>query len=163
MGQIRVRDGLFACSAILVHNHESERRPQSFVTRKITRAAAAIKLGLAGELRLGDPSAIRDWSFAQDMMRGCRLMVAAEHPGDYVLASGIGHTVQDLLQAAFAHVGLDPARYVRIDADLVRAPETVAPIGDATRARTALGWEPTLTFAQLVARMVDADLAALST
>jgi GDPmannose 4,6-dehydratase len=161
VGQIRGRDGIFACSAIL-YNHESERRPESFVTRKVTRAAAAIKLGLADELTLGDTAAIRDWSFAQDIMRGCRLMLGAEQPGDYVLASGIGHTVDDLLRIAFAHVGLDPAAHVRIDRELVRAPEPVTPIGDPGRARTQLGWEPTVTFEQLIRRMVDADLRELS-
>jgi GDPmannose 4,6-dehydratase len=161
VGKIRERSGIFAASAIL-YNHESERRPPNFVTRKITRGAAAIKLGLADELTLGDTSATRDWSFAGDIMRGCRLILAAEEPSDFVLASGIGHTVDDLLHAAFAHVGLDPAEYVRIDPELVRAPEQVAPVGDPSRARTQLGWEPTLTFEQLIARMVDADLQELS-
>ena len=160
-GQMRDHYGLFACSAIL-YNHESERRPENFVTRKITRAAAAIKLGLADELTLGDTSAVRDWSFAGDIMRGCRLMLARDEPRDYVLASGVGHTVADFLDAAFAHVGLDPADYVRTDPDLVRAPERVPPIGDPSRARAELGWAPTLSFEQLVARMVDADLADLS-
>ena len=160
VGQMRERDGLFVCSAI-PFNHESERRPENFVTRKITRAAAAIKLGRADELTLGDTRAMRDWSFAGDIMRGCRLMLATETPGDYVLASGVGHTVQELLEAAFARVDLDPADYVRTDPALVRAPEAVPPIGDPGRARTELGWEPTLSFEQLVARMVDADLRAL--
>jgi GDPmannose 4,6-dehydratase len=160
VGQIRERNGIFACSAIL-YNHESERRAESFVTRKITRAAAAIKLGLAQELTLGDTSATRDWSFAGDIMRGCRLMLTADRPGDFILASGIGHTVDDLLQAAFTHVGLDPSRYVRIDPKLVRAPEATKPVGDPSRARSQLGWAPTLNFEQLVARMVDADLREL--
>jgi GDPmannose 4,6-dehydratase len=161
VGLIRGHSGVFACSAILF-NHESERRPTNFVTRKITRAAASIKLGLSQELTLGDTSAIRDWSFAPDVMRGCRLMLGQERPGDYILASGVGHTVADLLRVAFAHAGLDPADHVRTDPDLVRAPETTAPVGDPGRARTELGWAPTLTFEQLVARMVDADLAELS-
>jgi GDPmannose 4,6-dehydratase len=160
VGQIRDRDGIFACSAIL-YNHESERRPQSFVSRKITHAAAAIKLGLADELTLGDMTATRDWSFAPDIMRGCRLMLGADEPGDYVLASGIGHTVADLLQTAFGHIGLDPAGYVRADPDLVRAPEAVKLIGDPSRARARLGWEASVTFEQLVGGMVDADLARL--
>jgi GDPmannose 4,6-dehydratase len=161
VGLLRDRDGIFACSAIL-YNHESERRPENFVTRKITRAAAAIKLGLAHELALGDMSAVRDWSFAGDIMRGCRLMVARDAPRDYVLASGVGHTVADFVNAAFAHVGLDPADHVRTDSELVRPPERIAPVGDPSRARAELGWAPTLTFEQLVARMVDADLADLS-
>ncbi|HET8976843.1 MAG TPA: GDP-mannose 4,6-dehydratase [Solirubrobacteraceae bacterium] len=160
VGQMREHDGLFACSAI-PFNHESERRPENFVTRKITRTVAAIRLGLADELTLGDTGAVRDWSFAGDIMAGCRLMLAAETPRDYVLASGVGHTVQELLETAFAHVGLDPAGYVRTDPSLVRAPEAIPPIGDAGRARAELGWEPTLSFEQLVARMVDADLREL--
>jgi GDPmannose 4,6-dehydratase len=161
VGLMREHTGVFACSAILF-NHESERRSPHFVTRKITRAAASIKLGLSSELTLGDTSAIRDWSFAPDVMRGCRLMLGHERAGDYILASGIGRTVDDLLRVAFAHAGVDPAEHVRTDPDLVRASETTPPVGDPTRARTELGWAPTLTFEQLVARMVDADLAELS-
>lgn len=161
VGQLRGHAGIFACSAIM-YNHESERRPETFVTRKITRAAAAIKLGLATELTLGNTSVVRDWSFAADIMRGCRLMLARPRPDDYVLASGVGHTVADLLDAAFAHVGLDPEDYVRTDPELVRAPEATPPVGDPGRARDELGWVSTLTFEQLVARMVDADLAELS-
>jgi GDPmannose 4,6-dehydratase len=161
VGQLRERDGLFACSAIL-YNHESERRPESFVTHKITRAAAAIKLGRIDELRLGDTSATRDWSFAGDIMRGCRLMLARDQPGDYILASGTGHTVDEFLQTAFAHVGLDPAEFTRTDPTLVRGPERTKPIGDPGKARAQLGWEPTLSFEQLVARMVDADLRELA-
>jgi GDPmannose 4,6-dehydratase len=161
VGQLRERRGLFSCSAIL-YNHESERRPETFVTRKITRGAAAIKLGLADELTLGDTSATRDWSFAGDMMRGCRLILAHDTPDDYVLASGIGHTVDDLLHVAFAHVGLDPGVYVRIDPDLVRGPEHTKPVGDPSRARDRLGWVPSMTFEALVGRMVDADLEQLA-
>ena len=161
VGLMRGHTGVFACSAILF-NHESERRPPSFVTRKITRAAASIKLGLSDALTLGDTSATRDWSFAPDVMRGCRLILGHERPRDYILASGVGHTVDELLRTAFAHAGLDPAEHVRTDTGLVRAPETTRPVGDPTRARTELGWEPTLTFEQLVVRMVDADLAELS-
>ena len=160
VGLIRERTGIFACSGIL-YNHESERRPENFVTRKITRAAAAIKLGLAGELSLGDTSAVRDWSFAADIMHGCRLMLAQEQAGDYVLASGIPHTVQQLLDAAFAHVGLCPGDYVQIDQSLVRTAEPTERIGDTSLARAKLGWEPTITFEQLIARMVDADLRRL--
>jgi GDPmannose 4,6-dehydratase len=161
VGLMRSSTGIYACSGILF-NHESERRPERFVSRKITRAAAAIKLGQTGELSLGDISAVRDWSFAGDFMRGCRLMLAQDRPDDYVLASGIPHTVEDLLDAAFAHVGLDPDDYVRIDQGLVRAHEEIQPIGDSSRARAQLGWAPTLTFEQLIARMVDADLRELS-
>jgi GDPmannose 4,6-dehydratase len=160
VGLMRQHAGLFACSAIL-YNHESERRPANFVTRKITRAAAAIRLGLAEELVLGDTTATRDWSFAPDIMRGCRLMLAQDSARDYILASGVGHTVQQFLEAAFAHVGLDPARHVRTDPRLIRGPEQTRPVGDPARARAELGWRPSLTFEQLVARMVDADLTEL--
>ena len=161
VGQMRTRDGIHACSAIL-YNHESERRPANFVTRKITRAAAEIKLGIASEVTLGDTSAVRDWSYAGDIMAGCRQILAGERPADYILASGVGHTVQDFVEAAFAHVGLDPATHVRTDPSLVRPPETTAPVGDPGRARRELGWEPQVSFEQLVARMVDADLAFLA-
>jgi len=161
VGQIRERDGIFACSAIL-YNHESERRPERFVTRKVTRGAAKVKLGLADELTLGDTSATRDWSFAADIMRGCRLMLGQSQPRDYILASGRGHTVDDLVHAAFAHVGLDPSAYVRVDPELRRSPEPVAPVGDPGRARAELGWSATLTFRGLIERMVDADLADIA-
>jgi GDPmannose 4,6-dehydratase len=160
VGLMREHSGVFACSAIL-YNHESERRSPDFVTRKITRGAAAIKLGLTDELILGDTSATRDWSFAPDIMRGCRLMLAHDQARDYILAGGVGRTVQEFLEAAFGHVGLDPARYVRTDPSLVRGPEQTPPVGDPSRARAELDWRPTLTFEQLVARMVDADLAEL--
>jgi len=161
LGQLRSRHELFAVSGIL-YNHESERRPPRFVTRKIARGAAEISLGRRQTLTLGDLSAVRDWSFAGDVMRGAWLSLRHETPQDYVFCSGIGHTVEDLVRAAFAHLGLDPADHVEIDPTLVRAPEQVPPIGDPRRAREALGWEPTLDFAALVARMVDADLAELS-
>jgi GDPmannose 4,6-dehydratase len=160
VGQMRQKAGIFACSGIL-YNHESERRPEKFVSRKITRGAAAIRLGLASELTLGDVTAVRDWSFAGDIMRGGWLMLQQSQARDYVLASGVGHTVQDLLQAAFAHVELDASDYVRTDASLARTPEQTQPIGDSSRARDELGWSPALTFEQLIGRMVDADLREL--
>jgi GDPmannose 4,6-dehydratase len=158
--QLRDRDGRFAVTGIL-YNHESERRPQRFVTRKITRAAAEIALGRRERLQLGDLSAVRDWSFAGDVMHGAWLSLQHASAGDYVFAGGVGHSVAELLDAAFRHVGLDPADHVDVDPTLVRAPETVAPIGDATRARERLGWAPTVSFTQLVGRMVDADHEAL--
>ncbi len=160
VGRIREHTGIFACSGIL-YNHESERRPERFVSRRITRAAAEIKLGLTRELTLGDTGAVRDWSFAGDIMAGCRLILGHDRPDDYVLCSGIPHTVQDLVDTAFAHAGLDPERYVRTDPSLVRAPEPIAPIGDPGRARAQLGWRATVSFEQLIARMVDADLREL--
>jgi GDPmannose 4,6-dehydratase len=161
VGQLRERNGIFACSGILF-NHESERRPENFVSRKITHGAATIKLGLADELILGDLDAVRDWSFAGDIVRGCWLMLQQETPRDYVLASGEKHTVRDLLQAAFTRVGLDPDNHVRIDSSLVRKSEPVPMVGDPRRARSDLDWSPSLTFEQMIARMVDADLRALT-
>jgi GDPmannose 4,6-dehydratase len=160
-GRMRDHDGLFACSGIL-YNHESERRPESFVPRKIARAAAAIKLGQASELVLGALDAVRDWSFAGDVVRGAWLMLQQDSPDDYILASGVGHTVAELTEVAFACVGLDAREYVRVDPALVRSAEPVALIGDPSRARQRLGWEPTLTFEQLIERMVEADLRDLS-
>jgi GDPmannose 4,6-dehydratase len=157
---LRAHDGLYACSGIL-YNHESERRPERFVTRKITRAAAAIKLGLAHELVLGDLGAVRDWSFAGDIMWGARLMLKGERPADYVLASGRGHTVGELADAAFACVELEAERYVRVDPALVRAPESTPLVGDPAKAQRELGWRARLSFEELIERMVRADLQEL--
>jgi GDPmannose 4,6-dehydratase len=151
---------LFACSGIL-YNHESERRPEPFVSRKVTRAAAAIKLGLEHELVLGDLDAVRDWSFAGDFMHGAWLMLQQDRPGDYVLASGVGHTVAEFAHAAFACVGLDAERYLRVDPSLVRPVETTPSVGDPRKARALLGWEPRVGFEELVERMVRADLRSL--
>lgn len=159
VGQMRSRDGLFACSGIL-YNHESERRPEHFVTRKIARAAAQIKLGLADEVVLGDLQAVRDWSFAGDVMHGAWLMLQQDEPDDYVLASGVGHTVSQLAQLAFSHVGLDAQRCIRVDESLMRGAESTPQVGDPTRAVHKLGWQQTLSFEQLVERMVDEDLKA---
>jgi GDPmannose 4,6-dehydratase len=161
VGAMRERHGLFACSGI-TYNHESARRPPQFVSRKITRAAAAIRLGLQDELVLGDLSAIRDWSHAEDVMRAARLALAHDVPDDYIVASGVGRRVNDLVELAFARVGLDPSAHVRVDPDLVRPPEATPPVGDPARARDVLGWQPAWSFEALVAEMVDADLAALS-
>lgn len=160
VGQLRSHDGIFACSGIL-YNHESERRPEMFVTRRITRAAAAIKAELEDELVLGDLSAIRDWSFAGDVVRGAWLMLQQDRPADYVIASGVGHTVAEFAEVAFAHVGLNARDYIRIDRSLQRVPEATPPVGDPNLARQVLGWEPTLTFEQLVRRMVDYDVRRL--
>ncbi len=160
VGAMREHDGLFACSGI-VYNHESERRPERFVTRRITRAAAEIALGLCGELTLGSLEAVRDWSFAGDIVRGAWLMLQQERAEDYVLASGVPHTVAEFAAAAFACVGLDAERYLRVDSALVRAPERTPSVGDPSRARERLGWEPEVSFAELVQRMVQADLQAL--
>jgi GDPmannose 4,6-dehydratase len=160
VGQLRAHDGVFACSGIL-YNHESERRSEQFVTRKITRAAAAIKLGLRDEVVLGDTAAVRDWSFAGDMMLGAWLMLQQDEPGDYILASGVGRTVAEFAEQAFAYAGLRAEDHVSFDASLRRPPEPTPRVGDASRARERLGWRPTLTFDGLVERMVEADLRAL--
>jgi GDPmannose 4,6-dehydratase len=160
LGALRRRDGLFACSGILA-NHESERRPERFVTRKITRAAAAIKLGLQDELRLGDIDAIRDWSFAGDIMLGAWMMLQQGEPRDYVLASGVGRTVREFAEAAFRCVGLEVEGYLDVDPALVRPREATPNVGDPSCAREMLGWEPRLSFEELVERMVEADLRSL--
>ena len=160
VGTMRRHEGLHASSGIL-YNHESERRPPQFVTRRISRGAAAIALGLESELTLGSLDAIRDWSFAGDVVAGAWLMLQQERPDDYVLASGIPHTVRELVQAAFACVDLEAEPYIRVDETLVRAPERVPSVGDPSRARRVLGWRPQLDFEQLVERMVLADVRSL--
>jgi GDPmannose 4,6-dehydratase len=157
---LRSKHGLHASSAI-AYNHESPRRPERFLPRKVARAAAAIKLGLQDELVLGDMNAVRDWSHARDVVRGYRLMLAQDKPGDYVLASGVGRTVGDLVAAAFAVVGLEPERHVRSDARFIRPSERTPPVGDISRARERLGWEPETSFEAMIEEMVHADLAAL--
>ena len=160
VGAMREHDGLHACSGI-VFNHESERRPERFVTRRITRGAAEIALGLREELTLGSLDAVRDWSFAGDIVRGAWLMLQQERPDDYILASGVPHTVAEFAQAAFACVDLDAERYLRVDPALVRPPEDTPSVGDPRKARERLGWEPEVSFAELVERMVRADLRSL--
>ncbi|MGO9488768.1 MAG: GDP-mannose 4,6-dehydratase [Solirubrobacteraceae bacterium] len=160
LGAMRSRDGLHASSAI-VFNHESERRPEQFVTRRISRAAAAISLGLEQELTLGSLDAVRDWSFAGDIVRAAWLMLQQDRGRDYVLASGVGHTVAELAEVAFACVGLRAEEHIRTDASLVREPEPTPSVGDPSRARRELGWHPELSFEALVARMVAADLRSL--
>ncbi len=160
VGAMRRHDGLHASSGI-VYNHESERRPEHFVTRRISRAAAAIALGLESEVTLGSLDAVRDWSFAGDVMRGAWLMLQQEQPGDYVLASGVGHTVAELARVAFACVDLEAERHVRVEQGLVREPERTPSVGDPTLARERLGWRAELGFEQLVERMVRADLRSL--
>jgi GDPmannose 4,6-dehydratase len=160
VGAMREHDRSYVCSGI-VFNHESERRPERFVTRRITRGAAEIALGLREELTLGDLEAVRDWSFAGDVVRGAWLMLQQERPEDYVLASGIAHTVAEFAQAAFACVDLEAERYLRVDSALVRAPEGTPSVGDPSKARERLGWRPLLSFVELVERMVRADMRSL--
>ncbi len=160
VGAMRAHDGLWACSGIL-YNHESERRPARFVTRKLTRAAAEVELGLAREVAVGDLDAVRDWSFAGDVMRGAWLTLQQDEPQDLILSSGEPHTVAEWARAAFACVGRDAEDHVRVAGELVRAPETTPMVGDPRRARERLGWRPSIGFEQLVERMVRADLEAL--
>ncbi len=138
VGQLRDRDGVFACSGIL-YNHESERRPESFVTRKITRAVATIKLGLAEYVELGDLDAVRDWSFAGDVVRGAWLALQQPSADDYVLASGVGHSVAEFAEIAFGEVGLRAEQPIRSDSSLRRGPERTPLIGDPRRAIFADG------------------------
>jgi GDPmannose 4,6-dehydratase len=159
-GAMRAHDGVYACSGIL-YNHESERRPEQFVTRKLTRAAAAVELGLASEVEVGDLDAVRDWSFAGDIMRGAWLMLQQDEPQDLILASGEPHTVAEWARAAFACVGRDAQDHVRVASELVRALEPTPMVGDPSRARERLGWRPSIGFEQLVERMVRADLDTL--
>ena len=152
--------GLFACSGILF-NHESERRGLEFVTRKVSHGAAAIKLGLAKELRLGNLDAKRDWGFAGDYVEAMWLMLQQPEPDDYVIATGENHTVRELVEIAFEHVGLDWKKLVTVDPAFLRPAEVDTLIGDATKARERLGWRPRVSFAELVRMMVDADLERL--
>jgi GDPmannose 4,6-dehydratase len=152
--------GMFAVSGILF-NHESPRRGLEFVTRKVTQGVAAIKLGLTDHLSLGNLDARRDWGFAGDYVRAMWLMMQQDKADDYVIATGVSHSVKQLVEIAFGHVGLDWQQYVRTDPKLLRPAEVDHLIGDATKAKQTLGWEPTVTFDRLVAMMVDADLARL--
>jgi GDPmannose 4,6-dehydratase len=153
--------GLFACSGILF-NHESPRRGVEFVTRKVTDGVARIKLGLADSLALGNLDAQRDWGFAGDYVRAMYLMLQQDQPDDYVISMGVSHSVRDLVETAFGHVGLDYERYVRIDPAFLRPAEVDHLIGDASKARRELGWEPRVDFRGLVTMMVDADVERLS-
>jgi len=157
---LRRKYGLHASSAI-AYNHESPRRPERFLPRKVSRGAAAIKLGLQDELQLGDLNAVRDWCHARDVVRGYWLMLQQDEPGDYILAGGAGRTVRELVDAAFAAVGLDADGYVKVDEKLVRGSERTPPVGDTTRAREHLGWEPETSFEAMIEEMVQADLAEL--
>ena len=161
VGAYREHFDMFACSSIL-YNHESPRRPPNMVTRKISRGVALVKAGLAQQVELGNLDARRDWGFAGDYVRGMWLMLQADEPADYVLATGVDRSVREFCEIAFAHVGLDYRNHVTSRADLVRGPETVRLVGDATRARSTLGWQTTVSFEELVAMMVDADVRMLA-
>jgi GDPmannose 4,6-dehydratase len=149
--------GLFACSGILF-NHESPRRGIEFVTRKVSYNVARIKLGLQQKLKMGSLDAERDWGFAADYVRAMWLMLQQETPEDYVVASGVTHSVKRLLEVAFAKVGLDYRDHVEIDPEFLRPAEVYHLLGDCTKARLKLGWEPSVGFAELVGMMVESDL-----
>ncbi len=149
--------GLFACNGILF-NHESPRRGETFVSRKITKAAARIKLGLQQDLYLGNLDAQRDWGYAADYVLAMWLMLQQDEPDDFVIATGEAHTVRELLEVAFAHAGLDWRRYVKIDTRYYRPTEVDVLIGDAGKAKAKLGWEPKVSFENLINMMVEADL-----
>jgi GDPmannose 4,6-dehydratase len=158
----RRRYGLHGSCGIL-YNHESPRRPLDFLPRKVARAAAAISLGLERELALGDLDARRDWGFAGDYVRAMHLMVQAEEPGDYVVASGNSHSVRELVECAFSRVGLDWEQHVRSDPALKRGTaELHHLVGDATCARERLGWVPEVGFEALVELLVDAEVESLA-
>jgi GDPmannose 4,6-dehydratase len=161
LGAYRERYGMHLSSGI-AYNHESPRRPPEFVTRKVTRAAAAIKLGLQDELRVGDLAATRDWGWAPDFVEAMWLMLQQDEGDDYVLATGQSRSVGELIETAFAHVGLSPDEHVVVDAEFVRPHDPVALVGDPSKARAKLGWTPRTSFAEMIGAMVDADLALLS-
>lgn len=151
---------LFACSGMLF-NHESPRRGLEFVTRKITHSVARIKLGLAKELRLGNLESRRDWGYAGDYVEAMYLMLQQESPDDYVICTGETHSVREFCEAAFEHVGLDYRDYVVQDPRFYRPAEVDLLVGNPQKARQQLGWEPRVSFEELVRMMVDADLKSL--
>jgi GDPmannose 4,6-dehydratase len=152
---------LFAVSGMLF-NHESPRRGLEFVTRKVSDGVARIKLGLTDTLSIGNLEAQRDWGFAGDYVRAMWLMLQQERPDDYVIATGVSHSVRNLIEIAFSHAGLDWQKHVRIDPALKRPAEVDHLLGDPSKARAELGWTPSVNFKQLVEMMVDADLALVS-
>jgi GDPmannose 4,6-dehydratase len=157
----RAAYGLFACSGALF-NHESPRRGVEFVTRKITNGAAKVKLGLAGELRLGNLAARRDWGHAADYVRAMWLMLQQPRADDYVIGTGETHSVEEFVALAFDHVGLDWHDHVVVDPQFYRPVEPLPLVADASKARQRLGWSPCVPFADLVREMVEADLAELA-
>jgi len=152
--------GLFTCSGILF-NHESPRRGLEFVTRKASYGAARIKLGQQKKLKMGNLDAERDWGFAGDYVEAMWQMLQRDEPKDYVVASGVAHSVRQLLEIAFGHLGMDYRDYVETDAALLRPAEVYHLLGDSSRARQELGWKPKVSFVRLVKMMVDEDLARL--
>ncbi len=153
--------GMFACNGILF-NHESPRRGETFVTRKITRAIARIRAGLQDKLYLGNLDAKRDWGYAKEYVEAMWLMLQQKEPDDYVIATGETHSVQEFLEEAFSSVNLDWRKYVKVDPQYYRPAEVDLLVGDASKAKQKLGWEPTTTFTKLVHLMVDADIEAVT-
>ncbi len=153
--------GIFAVSGILF-NHESPRRGIEFVTRKVSDGVARIKLGLADHLGLGNLDACRDWGFAGDYVRAMWFMLQQEKADDYVIATGVSHSVRELVESAFGYAGLDWKKYVRVDPAFLRPAEVDHLVGDSSKARRVFGWEPQVDFKRLVGMMVDADIARLS-
>jgi GDPmannose 4,6-dehydratase len=151
---------LFACSGILF-NHESPRRGLEFVTRKVTHGVAAIKLGRTDELAMGNMDARRDWGYAPEYVEAMWMMLQQDAPDDYVIGTGVSHSVRNLVEVAFDHVGLNPDSHVRIDPELLRPAEVDNLIADSSKAKEELGWEPDTSFEELVRLMVDADLEVL--
>jgi len=149
--------GIFACNGILF-NHESPRRGETFVTRKIARAAARIKAGIDKKVYLGNLEARRDWGYAPEYMEAAWMMLQQDKPDDYVIGTGEAHSVQEFLEAAFSHAGMDWKQYVETDERYIRPTEVDVLIADTTKAKAKLGWEPKIKFAELVAMMVDAEL-----
>jgi len=151
---------IFACSGVLF-NHESPRRGLEFVTRKVTHSAAKIKLGLAKELHLGNLDAQRDWGFAGDYVKAMWLMLQQDRPDDYVIATGKTHSVRQLCNEAFSHLGLNWQDHVVVDPAFIRPADVDQLVGDASKARQVLGWKPAVEFPELIAMMVESDLALL--
>jgi GDPmannose 4,6-dehydratase len=151
--------GLFACNGILF-NHESPRRGETFVSRKVTKASARIKLGLQEELYLGNLDAKRDWGYAGDYVQAMWMMLQQPDPDDYVIATGETHTVRELLDVAFGHLNLEWQKYVKVDPRYFRPTEVDLLIGDASKAKTKLGWEQKVSFKELIAMMVETDIQA---
>jgi GDPmannose 4,6-dehydratase len=156
----REAHGMFACSGVLF-NHESPRRGENFVTRKVTRGVAAIVAATASKLRLGNLDARRDWGHARDYVEAMWLMLQQEQPDDYVIASGVDRSVRDLADVAFSLVGLDWRKYVEVDQAYMRPADVSALRGDSSKARARLGWQPTCTFEELIREMLEHDLAVL--
>jgi GDPmannose 4,6-dehydratase len=152
---------IFACSGICF-NHESPRRGLEFISRKVTDGVARIKLGLADQLKLGNLEARRDWGFARDFVEAMWLMLQQDHPEDYVIATGVSHSVRDLVETAFGYVGLPLEPHVAVDPKLFRPAEVDILVGDASKAKAKLGWTPMVSFDEMICTMVEADLKRLS-